>query len=346
MAAERRPHAVAFFLAPGFALFEYAAASAVFQAANDVGPPRRPAYRLQLVGAAAPAPSSALVGAHALLAEPPPSPAPGRFDTLMVIGGDSSTAAAERPGGLEAEKQWLRRYARAARRIASFPSGTHLLAAAGVLDGAKVTTHWSSLRRLEPFAAVQARADVTRLRDGHIWTCAGAGATVEFTLELVEHDYGSHHAREAACRLLTELRGPEEQGRFRPADPLVPQDPEGNPRGPRAARLAALRGWIERSLGTDLAVPALAARANLSERSLHRAFVAETGAPPGAYVTERRVSAARRLLVSTELPLETIARDCGFGTPRTFQRSFRNVVGMAPHRYRAAFRDRVPAENR
>lgn len=327
----RRPRTVTFFVASGFPLLEYAAATTVFQAANEVS--KRPAYLLRTACATTASPRSAPVGKHTMLAEPLPSAAPGRLDTLMVIGGETDA--------LDADKLWLRRHARRARRIASFPAGTQLLAAAGVLEGAQVTTHWSSVHRLAPFAGVQARSDVVQLRDRHIWTCAGGSAAVEFALAFVEEDYGSGCAREVAGRLLTELRRSAEQGRFRPVDPVAAQDAETHD-DPAQGRLGVLRAWIEQNLDADLAVPALAARANLSERSLHRAFAAETGASPAAYVSERRVAGARRRLVSTDAPLETIARECGFGTLRTFQRSFQSVVGMAPHRYRTAFSDRAP----
>jgi hypothetical protein len=111
----------------------------------------------------------------------------------VVIGGDHEAAERDEPGVIEAEKLWLRRRARHARRIASFPAGTHLLAAAGMLDGAKVTTHWSSLHRLEPFATVDARADVTQLRDRHIWTCAGATAPIDGGSLAAAHPCGGPH---------------------------------------------------------------------------------------------------------------------------------------------------------
>jgi transcriptional regulator GlxA family with amidase domain len=250
----------------------------------------------------------------------------GRIDTLLVAGGTGVSAAVED----ERLVGWLRAAARRSRRVTSVCTGAFLLARAGLLDGRRATTHWASceaLARRHP--AVQVDPDPIFVRDGNVITSAGVTAGMDLALALVEEDLGREIALEAARWLVLFVKRPGGQAQF--SAQLAAQVAEREP-------LRELQTWIPDNLAADLSVPALAARACMSERNFARTFRNETGMTPAAYVETARVESARIALETGGLPIEAVARRSGFGTVETMRRAFRRRLGVSPGSYRERFR--------
>lgn len=248
------------------------------------------------------------------------------IDTLIVAGG-TGTRQAEENGELI---DWLREAAKRSRRVTSVCTGAFLLAKAGLLDGRHATTHWASCGDLaERYPAVTVEADPIFVRDGDVATSAGVTAGMDLALALVEEDLGRDTALEAARWLVLFLKRPGGQAQF--SAQLAAQTADRAP-------LRELQAWIPDHLGEDLSVPALARRAQMSDRNFARAFRRETGMTPAAYVEAARVESARIALESGAMPVESVARQAGFGTVETLRRAFRRRVGVSPVDYRARFR--------
>jgi transcriptional regulator GlxA family with amidase domain len=282
------------------------------------------AYRVEVVG---PTDAGAITMSNGLRlgATPLPDPPP-RHDTLLVAGGEGARAAV---GDAELVA-WIARAAPRARRTASVCTGAYLLAAAGLLDGRRATTHWQfcdGLARRHP--AVEVDPDPVFIRDGDVWTSAGVTAGMDLALALVEEDLGATVALAVARQLVVFLKRPGGQSQF--SEALSAQ---------QAARpeLRDLQGWIAGHLDEDLSVGALAARANLSERSFARAFRREVGQTPAAYVEGLRVERARAMLEDGAPSLDGVASAVGFASAEVLRRVFHRRVGVAPAAYRERFR--------
>jgi transcriptional regulator GlxA family with amidase domain len=167
------------------------------------------------------------------------------------------------------------------------------------------------------------------VRDGNVATSAGVTAGMDLALALVEEDLGRELALEAARWLVLFLKRPGGQAQF--SARLAAQTAERAP-------LRELQAWIPDHLDHDLSVPALARRAQMSDRNFARAFRRETGMTPAAYVEAARVESARIALESGDLPVESVALQAGFGTVETLRRAFRRRVGVSPVDYRTRFR--------
>jgi transcriptional regulator GlxA family with amidase domain len=255
------------------------------------------------------------------LPEPPP-----RHDTLVVAGGEGARRATGDPAIVD----WIARASRRARRTTSVCTGSYLLAAAGLLDGRRATTHWDFCAALaERYAAVEVDPDPIWVRDGDIWTSAGVTAGIDLALALVEDDLGAEVALAVARELVVFLKRPGGQSQFSGA--LSAQQAN------RPA-LRELQAWIAGHLSDDLSVAALAAQAGLSERSFARAFRAEIGQTPAAYVETLRVERARALLEDGAESLEAVTQATGFTSPEVLRRAFHRRVGVSPAAYRERFR--------
>jgi transcriptional regulator GlxA family with amidase domain len=251
------------------------------------------------------------------------------IDTLMVAGGVGVDRAIDRPGFVEA----LAAVAGRARRVTSVCTGALALAAAGLLDGRRATTHWASCETLaQRHPQVDVEADQIYVRDGDLWTSAGVTAGIDLALALVEDDHGPELAHAIAGWLVVFVRRPGGQAQF--SAQLRAQQA-------RTPAVAELQRWLPDHLADDLTVDALARRAQMSSRNFARAFRAETGTTPAAHVEALRVEAARRLLESTDQTVAAVARSVGFRHGETLHRAFRRRVGTTPEQYRQHFARRV-----
>ncbi|MBB5120790.1 AraC family transcriptional regulator [Streptomyces eurocidicus] len=244
--------------------------------------------------------------------------------TLLVPGGEGVHDLA--PGLLA----WLRERGPEAERLVSVCTGTFVLAAAGLLDGRRVTTHWAFCDTLaDRHPAVRVEPDPIYVRDGKVATSAGVTAGIDLALALVEEDLGRDLALAVARGLVVFLRRPGNQAQF--SAQLAAQSAHRRP-------LRDVQQWIAEHPDGDLSVDSLAARANLSPRHFARAFRSEVGMTPGRYVDRIRLEAARRLLEDTTDGVEEISRACGYGTPEAMRRAFIRTLGTAPAEYRRRFR--------
>lgn len=281
---------------------------------------RMPAYAIRVV-----AQTSAVASSAGLVLPACRLPASGeRIDTLIVAGGGGVHAAAQERRLV----RWLAARAHRARRVAAVCTGAFLLGAAGWLAGRRVVTHWADCEALaRQFPKTRVEMDPIFIRDGKIWTSAGVTAGIDMTLAMVESDMGHAAAMAIARDLVVFLKRPGGQAQFSTALALQHSDRSFDP----------LHGWIAGHLAEDLSVPALAARARMSERSFLRRYGAATGTTPARAVEKLRVETARQMLVTTSSPIKRIAQRCGFGSEETMRRSFLRQVGIAPHQYRSRF---------
>ena len=220
-----------------------------------------------------------------------------------------------------------------APRVASVCTGAYLLAEAGLLDGRRVTTHWS---RCEDFAqsypAVDVDPDPIFIKDGDIATSAGVTAGIDLALAFVEDDLGRDEALTVARALVVFLRRPGSQSQF--SVQLSAQVAKQHAAAPRAAVDRRAPGGRPVRRGAR-------GRASLSPRQFARAFAAETGMPPGRYVERTRLEAARRHLEDTADGIEQTARACGYGTPEAMRRAFLLGPRRQPRRVPPPFPSRT-----
>jgi transcriptional regulator GlxA family with amidase domain len=248
-----------------------------------------------------------------------------RADTLLVAGGRGQAAARTHAELLT----WLTRMAPRVPRFGSVCTGALILAACGLLEGRRATTHWAYLQELRESIGNGVCHDAIYTRDGNLYTSAGVTAGMDMALAMLEEDHGSVVALAVARELVMFLKRPGGQSQF--SDHLAAQFSED-------AGLRDLQLWMLEHLEQDLSVTRLADRLAMSKRSFARHFVDGVGMAPGHYVRHLRLNAARRKLEQTSLPLEQIARRCGFGAPETLRRSFVAGLGVTPGAYRERFR--------
>jgi transcriptional regulator GlxA family with amidase domain len=207
-------------------------------------------------------------------------------------------------------------------------SGVYVLAAAGLLDGRPCTTHWryaKQFRQMYPNAKLD--PDVLFVDDGNIITSAGTAAGIDACLHLVRRELGSAVATRIARRMVVP---PQRDGGQRQYVELPVPESSGE-------SLQPVLDWMVDNLTIEHTVPALARRAQMSERTFARRFVAETGTTPVKWVTTQRVLRARTLLEQTRMGIEQIASESGFGTAALLRHHFRRVVGVPPQDYRRTF---------
>lgn len=222
------------------------------------------------------------------------------------------------------------RVAPPARRVVSVCTGTFALAAAGLLDGKRAATHWrhaAALRR--QFPAVTVDPEALFVRDGNIFSSAGIAAGMDLALALVEDDLGAEVARSTAKVLVVFLQRPGGQSQFSvwTTTPPVRHEP-----------LRRVLDAIALDPSGDHSIPAMAARANFSERHLTRLFDEYVGVRPGAYVEQIRLEVARAMLEAGDESLAVVAKQSGLGSEETLRRAFIKRFGVTPGAYRAQFR--------
>jgi transcriptional regulator GlxA family with amidase domain len=250
-----------------------------------------------------------------------------KLDTLIVAGGHPGLQRELDNGKIS---QFLASQASGTRRIVSVCTGAFLLAAAGLLDGRRATTHWraaDALRRFRP--AIKVDADPIHIRDGPIWTSAGVTAGIDLALELIEEDYGRQMALAVARRHVVFRIRPGGQSQF---------SPELAAQGGDDDRLRQLARRIAAEPGRDWRAGTLAQEAAMSLRSLTRRFRKEIGKSPAEFVELIRIDHARRALVETSAPIEVVACRSGFGSHRRMDRAFARVLAVTPTEFRERFK--------
>ncbi|MDF4252773.1 GlxA family transcriptional regulator [Streptomyces sp. WMMB303] len=320
-------HRVVIAVFPDVDLLDVTGPAEVFALANRESGGRAD-YRVRLAGPDAdPVTTSAGVR---LLADLTFAEVGAAVDTLLVPGAvdlhpDGPVARVE-----ESVVEWVRDTAPHARRIASVCVGAHVLAAAGLLDGRRATTHWSTAAQLAAeHPRVRVDADPIFVRSGRVWTGAGISTCMDLALALVAEDHGEDLALAVARQLVVYLRRQGGQSQF-----SVPLSVPATAR----REIDELRVFIAEHLAEDLSAPVLADRMCLSERHFARVFRQETGSSPAAYVESARVEAARRLLETTDRSPAQITAATGLGSIETLHRAFRKQLNTTPAAYRRRFR--------
>lgn len=222
----------------------------------------------------------------------------------------------------------IRRAERRGARLVSFCTGSFTLAAAGVLDGRRATTHWrwaGTFRQLYP--QVELLPDVLFVDDGNVLTAAGSAAALDLGLHLIRTDHGAEVANAVSRRLVFTAHRNGGQRQF--IDQPVPVVADTS--------LAPLLEWARERVGSPLTVAGIAAHAAVSQATLHRRFQAELGTTPLAWLTGERVALACRLLERGEVRLEGIARNCGLGTAANLRIQLKRTTGLTPSEYRRRF---------
>ncbi|WP_328676546.1 helix-turn-helix domain-containing protein [Streptomyces sp. NBC_00322] len=214
-------------------------------------------------------------------------------------------------------------------RMVSICTGGYVLAAAGYLDGRPATTHWSSAEHFQRlFPSVKVDADVLFIDDGDVLTSAGVAAGIDLCLHIVRRDHGTAVANDVARRTVVPPHrdGGQAQYIHRP----VPE--------PQLATTTGARAWALSRLHEPIQLRDMADQESMSVRTFTRRFREEAGISPGQWLTRQRVERARHLLESTDLSVDQVARDAGFGTAQSMRQHLQAALGVPPTAYRRAFR--------
>ena len=303
---------VAFLVTPAFVLLDMSGALEAFHLANRLRPD---SYRLRVMSLdGGPIESTAGVAVATERATQEP------FDTLFVIGGERSIY------GVPSDQiGYLRAVAPGVRRVASVCVGAYILAAAGLLDDRRATTHWMWAKEMQQrYPQVRVDGDRIFTCDEGIWTSAGVTAGIDLALALIEDDLGKDVARSVARLMVVYHRRAGGQMQF---SSLLKLDPDSD-------RIRRVLSYVREHLDDPLPVEKLAEIAHLSVRQFGRAFSQATGTTPAKVVERLRVEAARPRIQDGREPLESIARSVGFSDADRMRLSFRRVFGQTPQTLR------------
>ena len=319
---QKEPYCVALIAFDGAHSLDISGPWEVFNTANRmIG--EKPGYALQLIGA----PTRQITSGAGLrwVCDARLTNYQHPIHTLLVCGGEGIHNACKSKSFVQS----IQRLAKSSDRIGSICTGAFALAAAGLLDGRKATTHWSACEKLaSEYPSIQVDCDSIYVRDEIFYTSAGVTAGIDMALAIVEQDYGHAVATQVAQDLVVFLRRPGGQSQFSVASKR--QDI-------RDASIRELQLWMVEHPEADLSVAALARHVGMSERNFSRMFTTEVGTSPGKYVQQLRVEIARQQLEQTKKTMDAIAKTCGFGNELSMRRSFQKVLGINPSEYRSRF---------
>ena len=296
---------------PGFQILDLAAVG-VFEVANLLAD--RKTYEVMLLSElGGPVVSSSGVTVNT---QPFADPA---FDTLIITGDLGGATPSE---GLV---KFVSEAAAASARIASICTGAFVLAAAGVLNGRRATTHWANARDLKRrYPAVKVEEDRIFIADDKVWTSAGMTACIDLSLALVEADLGFELSKAVAQKLVVYHRRTGGQSQFSAMLELES----------KSDRIRHALDYAKRNLRKTLSVGELAEVANLSARQFSRAFRAETGQSPAKAIESLRVEAAKSLVEESRHAIDVVARETGFADPERMRRAFIRKFGHPPQTFR------------
>ncbi len=223
----------------------------------------------------------------------------------------------------------LRDAATRGARIASICVGAFTLAATGLLDGLRATTHWVAAGELaHRYPKVKVNADVLFIDNGQFLTSAGAAAGLDLCLYMIRRDYGAAVAADAARLSVMPLERDGGQAQF-----IVHEPPTAD-----GATLEPVLQWMETNVCQELRLEDIATQAMMSTRTLSRRFREQTGITPLQWLNRSRLRQAQSLLETTDYSIEQIASHVGFGSSTSFRDHFKHLVGTSPQSYRRAFR--------
>ena len=307
--------AIGFYVSPEFQMLDLAGPAGAFEAANrELG---SLSYRIHILADDEGAVTNSLGMATA--AAPLDDAV---LDTLVVIGGPNPLLSAAALSRIVAASNRC-------RRVASVCTGAFTLAAAGLLDGRRATTHWRYAARLQrDYPSIRVEADRIYCRDGNIWTSAGITAGIDLSLALIEEDHGFDIARAVAQHLVVYHRRHGGQSQFAASVDLAPKN----------NRISAAIGYARDHIAETLTLEDLAEAVGMSRRQFSRAFRAQTGTTPARVVERLRADMARGRIESTTEPVERVAEAVGFGDAENMRRAFIRVYGQPPQSIRRAIR--------
>jgi transcriptional regulator GlxA family with amidase domain len=307
---------IGFYVSPGFQMLDLAGPAGAFEAANSQL--ESPAYRLLILAAD----EGAVMNSLGMVTDAV-SLDTTVLDTLVVIGGpiDPLVSADTLSRLVEASSR--------CRRVASVCTGAFTLAAAGLLDGRRATTHWRYAARLQrEYPSIRVEADRIFCRDANVWTSAGITAGIDLALALVEEDHGFAVAKGVAQHLVVYHRRHGGQSQFAASVDLAPKND----------RIAAALGYARDHIAEVITVERLAKAVGMSLRQFSRAFRAQTGTTPARVVERLRADLARGRIETTVEPVERIAEATGFGDAENMRRAFIRIYGQPPQSIRRAIR--------
>ena len=222
----------------------------------------------------------------------------------------------------------LRRAHRRGARLLSVCSGVFVLAAAGLLDGKRATTHWRYIEKLRAkYPRIEVEPDVLYVDEGNVLTSAGSAAGIDLCLHLVRRDYGSEIANSVARRMVVPPHREGGQAQYIRSPIRTEAD----------ATLAPVMEWAVQRLDRKMSVERLAAKANMTMRTFARRFASETGTTPHHWLTRQRILAAQHLLETTKSSIDEVAEAVGFESPETLRHHFRLQLRTTPTAYRKRF---------
>lgn len=320
-----RPHLVAIVVFDGVVLGDLSTACEVFGLARKKD--GRAAYEVRVCSE-----SVEVESMHVALRVPWRLSSLARADTVIVPGIHDLTRSV--PASVI---RAIRRAGERGARVASICTGAFVLAATGILDGLRATTHWlavADLARRHP--SIDLDANVLYVDNGRVLTSAGAAAGFDLCLHMVRRDLGANVAASVARLAVMPLERAGGQAQF-----IEHAPPSETPGG-----MTPLLNWIEQNLSRELPLPVIARRAAMSTRTLSRRFREQVGTTPAAWLAHARVRRAQRLLETTDLSVEQVAAEAGFGSAAVMREHFGTMVGTSPLSYRRAFSTVVSVASR
>jgi len=324
MSQTAKPKKVYFLLYQGVQLLDVAGPAEVLSQANRGS--KQFIYDIHYVGHA---PDGKVMSSAGLpLSVDPLPPSSETIHTIIVPGADAEALGEVRKNALV--MQWLDEAVTRAEVTSSICSGAFLLGQLGRLDKHRATTHWMATRMLQnEFPKAQVEQDTLYIHDGNLWTSAGVLSGVDMMLAMVRADLGAAAALEIARMLVVFLIRDGGQSQFSGSINLQAKAREGD--------IVNLIGWLETQLNKSISLEKMADFLNVSVRTLHRRCLQALDMSPAQILSELRLERSRTLLHELNIPLKTIAYECGFSTPEAYSKAFRHRFNIAPKRYRDRF---------